>query len=74
MPEQAARVPPEPSRLQRDVLWNLVPVALLAIVGLGLNFVIASWWGSTALGVFNLVTMAVFIVPHSMFGSELKVE
>ena len=60
MPEQAARVPPEASRLQRDVLWNLVPVALLAIVGLGLNFVIAGWWGSTALGVFNLVTMAVF--------------
>jgi O-antigen/teichoic acid export membrane protein len=46
--------------MQRDVLWNLLPVALLAIVGLGLNFVIASVWGSTELGVFNLVTMAVF--------------
>jgi O-antigen/teichoic acid export membrane protein len=46
--------------MQRDVLWNLMPVALLAIVGLGLNFVIASVWGSTELGVFNLVTMAVF--------------
>jgi O-antigen/teichoic acid export membrane protein len=47
-------------KLQRDVLWNLLPVALLAIVGLGLNFVIAKGWGSTELGVFNLVTMAVF--------------
>ncbi len=37
-----------------------MPVALLAVVGLGLNFVIAGWWGSSALGVFNLVTMAVF--------------
>lgn len=46
--------------MQRDVLWNLLPVALLAVVGLGLNFVIASVWGSTELGVFNLVTMAVF--------------
>ena len=60
MSEQGADAPQEPSKLQRDVLWNLVPVALLAIVGLGLNFVIAGWWGSTTLGVFNLVTMAVF--------------
>jgi O-antigen/teichoic acid export membrane protein len=48
------------AKLQRDVLWNLLPVALLAIVGLGLNFVIAKGWGSTELGVFNLATMAVF--------------
>lgn len=49
-----------PATLRRDVAWNLIPVALLAVVGLGLNFVIAGWWGATALGVFNLVTMAVF--------------
>lgn len=51
---------PGEAKLRRDVLWNLLPVALLGVVGLGLNFVIAGWWGSTALGVFNLVTMAVF--------------
>lgn len=56
----AAGAPASGDRLQRDVIWNLVPVVLLAIVGLGLNFVIAGWWGSAALGVFNLVTMAVF--------------
>lgn len=56
----AARATAPDRRLQRDVLWNLVPVALLAVVGLGLNFVIAGWWGAAALGVFNLVTMAVF--------------
>ncbi|MBA3538824.1 MAG: oligosaccharide flippase family protein [Deltaproteobacteria bacterium] len=53
-------VAPGDDSLRRDVVWNLVPVALLAIVGLGLNFVIGGWWGPAALGVFNLVTMAVF--------------
>jgi O-antigen/teichoic acid export membrane protein len=47
-------------RLRRDVAWNLVPVAVLAIVGLGLNFAIAGWWSEAALGVFTLVTSAFF--------------
>jgi len=38
-----------------------VPVALLGAVGLGLNFLIAAWWGAAALGVFNLVTIAFFV-------------
>lgn len=49
-------------RLRRDVAWNLVPVALLGVVGLGLNFLIAGWWGDAALGVFNQVTTAFFVV------------
>jgi O-antigen/teichoic acid export membrane protein len=49
------------TRLRRDVAWNLIPVALLGIVGLGLNFLIAAWWGAAALGVFNLVTIAFFV-------------
>jgi O-antigen/teichoic acid export membrane protein len=48
-------------RLRRDVAWNLVPVALLGIVGLGLSFVIARWWGPAAFAVFNLVTTAYFV-------------
>jgi len=48
------------ARLRRDIGWNLVPVALLAMVGLGLNFLIGGWWGPAALGTFNLVTSAVF--------------
>jgi stage V sporulation protein B len=47
-------------RLRRDIIWNLVPVALLGVVGLGLSFVIARWWGASAFGVFNLVTTAYF--------------
>jgi O-antigen/teichoic acid export membrane protein len=47
-------------RLRRDVAWNLVPVALLGVVGLGLNFAIAGWWGAEALATFNLVTTAMF--------------
>jgi O-antigen/teichoic acid export membrane protein len=47
-------------RLRRDVIWNLVPIALLAVVGMGLSFAIASWWGPSAYGVFNLVTTAYF--------------
>jgi len=46
--------------MRRDVVWNLVPVVLLAVVGLTLNFVIAGHWGAEALGVFNLVTTAMF--------------
>ena len=47
-------------RLRRDVAWNVVPVALLGAVGLGINFLVAKWWGPAALGVFNLVTIAYF--------------
>jgi len=50
----------EQGRLRRDVGWNLVPVALLAGVGLGLNFAIGAWWGEDALGSFTLVTTALF--------------
>lgn len=49
------------TRLRRDVAWNLIPVALLGAVGLGLNFLIAAWWDAAALGVFNLVTIAFFV-------------
>ncbi|HEX4454608.1 MAG TPA: polysaccharide biosynthesis C-terminal domain-containing protein [Kofleriaceae bacterium] len=31
-------------------------------MGLGLNFMIAGWWGAAALGVFNLVTIAYFVM------------
>ena len=47
-------------RLRRDVAWNLVPVVLLGVVGLGLSFAISSWWGPSAFAVFNLVTTAYF--------------
>jgi O-antigen/teichoic acid export membrane protein len=47
-------------RLRRDVAWNVVPLALLAVVGLGLNFAIAGWWGPEALATFSLVTTAMF--------------
>lgn len=43
-------------RLGRDVAWNLAPVVLLAVVGLGLKVLIAKWWDEAALGAFNLVT------------------
>lgn len=50
------------SSLRTGVAWNLVPVALLALVGLGLNFAIGRWWGTAALGVFNQVTTAYFVL------------
>ena len=49
------------ARLRRDIVWNLVPVALLAGVGLGSNFAIFTWWGPDALAIFNLVTTALFV-------------
>lgn len=57
--------PPAPSsdiRTKRDLVWNLVPVVLLAVVGLGLKLLIGrpDWWGKAALGVFNLVTISWF--------------
>src|SRR6185312_5518775 len=50
------------ARLRRDVIWNLVPVALLGAVGLGSNFAIFTWWGPEPLAVFNLVTTAFFVL------------
>ena len=47
-------------RMRRDVSWNLVPVVLLATVGLALNFTIGAHWGARALGAFNLATTAMF--------------
>lgn len=46
--------------MRRDVTWNLIPVVLLAVIGLALNFTIAGHWGAEALGAFNLVTTAMF--------------
>lgn len=49
-------------RLRQGVAWNVVPVALLGVVGLGLNFGIGRWWGAAALGAFNQVTTAYFVM------------
>ncbi|MEJ7598262.1 MAG: polysaccharide biosynthesis C-terminal domain-containing protein [Kofleriaceae bacterium] len=54
-------------RLRSGVTWNLVPVVLLGIVGLGLNIAIGRWWGASALGVFNQVTTAYFVL--AVFGA-----
>jgi stage V sporulation protein B len=50
------------SRLHAGMAWNLVPVVVLGVVGLGLNFAIGRWWGTSALGVFNQVTTAYFVL------------
>jgi O-antigen/teichoic acid export membrane protein len=61
-------------RLRRDIVWNLVPVALLAGVGLGSNFAIFRWWGPDALAIFNLVTTAVFVFAViGAFGLQFSV-
>jgi len=56
-------------RLRRDIAWNLVPIALLAGIGLGLNIGIGGReaWGPAALGVFNQVTTAYFVL--AVFGA-----
>jgi O-antigen/teichoic acid export membrane protein len=50
------------ARLRVGVAWNMVPVFLLALVGLGLNFAIGGLWGPAALGSFNQVTTAYFVL------------
>ena len=61
-------------RLRRDIAWNLVPVVLLAVVGLGLNFLIAGWWGTGALGIFHLVTISYFVLAVvGAFGIQFSV-
>jgi O-antigen/teichoic acid export membrane protein len=50
----------EQQRLRRDIQWNLLPVVLLGVVGLGMNFGIGKIWGAAALGVFSLVTISFF--------------
>ena len=54
------RVTQQGRRLRRDIVWNIVPVALLGVVGLALSFAIARWWGASAYAVFNQVTIAYF--------------
>jgi O-antigen/teichoic acid export membrane protein len=51
----------ERARLRRDVAWNLVPIALLGAVGIGMQFAIAGWWGPEALAVFELVRIVMFV-------------
>ena len=51
----------EASRLRRDITWNLVPLVLLAGVGLGLSFAISAIWGAGAFGVFDLVRIVFFV-------------
>jgi O-antigen/teichoic acid export membrane protein len=63
-------------RTRRDLVWNLVPVLLLAVVGLGLKLLIGrpEWWGKAALGVFNLVTISWFaFAALGAFGLQLSV-
>jgi O-antigen/teichoic acid export membrane protein len=50
----------EPARLRQGVAWNLVPVVLLGVVGLGLSFAIARGWGAAAYATWNLVTVVYF--------------
>jgi O-antigen/teichoic acid export membrane protein len=57
----------ERERLRRDVAWNLVPLVLLAAVGIGSQLAIAAWWGPGALAVFELVRIAFFV--SAVFGA-----
>lgn len=52
----------EKSRRRRDLAWNVAPIVLLAVVGLGMKLLIGrpDWWGKAALGVFNLVAISWF--------------
>ncbi|MBX3395780.1 MAG: polysaccharide biosynthesis C-terminal domain-containing protein [Phycisphaerae bacterium] len=49
------------SRFNRDAVWNLGSLAVLAAAGLVLNFVVARAWSKDALGVFTQV-YAIYIV------------
>ena len=62
MDERTRAEPSADNRLRAGMVWNLVPVVVLGIVGLGLNFAIGRWWGTAALGVFNQVTTAYFVL------------
>ena len=48
--------------LRTGLVWNLVPVVVLGVVGLGMNFAIGRWWGTPVLGVFSQVTTAYFVL------------
>lgn len=49
------------SRFNRDALWNLGSLGVLAVSGVVINFLIAGHWPKEALGVFNQV-YAIYIV------------
>lgn len=56
-----------PTSLKSGVIWNLASLGFLALAGLMLNFAIARFYGSEALGVFN-VAFAIYIFA-SQFGT-----
>lgn len=56
-----------PTSLKSGVIWNLGSLGFLALAGLMLNFAIARFYGSEALGVFN-VAFAIYIFA-SQFGT-----
>jgi len=50
---------PTSRKFSTDVLWNIASVVIMGISGAVLTLVIAKWYGSTALGLFNL-TYSIF--------------
>lgn len=49
------------ARIRRDLSWNIVSLAFLAIAGLALNFVIGRYYDTAVLGIFNQV-LALYVI------------
>ena len=47
-----------PGKFGQDVLWNMASLGVLAMCGVIMNVIIARWYDSAALGVFNQVYAA----------------
>lgn len=63
-----------PRRFQRDVVWNFLSIAVLAVSGIALNALIGRVYGDSALGVFNQVWAAyVFFSQLAVGGIDLSV-
>ena len=57
---------PTSRKFSTDVLWNIASVVIMGISGAVLTLVIAKWYGSTALGLFNLTYSIFTFLSHGV--------
>jgi O-antigen/teichoic acid export membrane protein len=60
--------PSDSAGLSAGVAWNVASLAVLAVAGIGLNFLIGGLYGAAALGVFNQVLGAYILCSMAAAG------
>jgi len=63
-----------PTPLRAGIIWNIGSLGFLALAGLFLNFAIARFYGSEALGIFNIAfALFIFASQFGVFGIHFSI-